>query len=52
MKKRNVKYVCILMEEKYSSKSVLVSELVPSKVIFDVSFGCIGPLDTWESLPT
>lgn len=51
MKKRNIKYVCILMEGKYKNKSVSVSELIPSKVIFDVSVGCSGPLDTWEALP-
>lgn len=49
--KRNMKYVCILMERKYQSKSVSVSELIPSEVIFDVSVGCSGPLDTWEALP-
>lgn len=52
MNERNVKYACILMEAKCSSKSLLVSELIPSKVISDVSVGCIAPLYTRKSLPT
>lgn len=38
-KKGNIKYVCISVGGKYQSKSVSVSELTPSKVIFDVSVG-------------
>lgn len=51
MEKRNIKYARVLTEGKYQSKSVSVSELTPSKVIFDVSVGCNGPLDTWAALP-